>query len=54
MDLLCLCVGVGLHDAGEAGTVHFKEVIGPWHSGLKWLCLCVNLTWQAGAVHIEG
>ena len=53
MDVLCLCVGVGLHDAGEAERVHFKEVIGVWHSGLKWLCLCVNLTWQAGAVHIE-
>ena len=53
MDLLCLCVQVGLHDAGEAGTVHFKEVIGPRHRGLRLLCLCVNLIWQEGAVHIE-
>ena len=53
MDLLCLCVQVGPYGAREAGTVHFKEVIGVWHSGLKWLCLCVNLTWQAGAMHFE-
>ena len=53
MLLLCLCVQVGPHDAGEAETVHFKEVIGVWHSGLRLLCLCVNLIWQEGAVHIE-
>ena len=54
MDVLCLCVGVGLHDAGEAGTVHFEEAIGVWHSGLRLLCLCVNLIWQAGAMQFEG
>ena len=54
MLLLCLCVQVGPCEGREAETVHFKEVIDVWHRGLKLLCLCVNLIWQAGAMHFEG
>ena len=34
-DLLCLCVGGPSHEPREAESVHCKEVIGVWHSGLK-------------------
>ena len=54
MLLLCLRVQVGPCEAREAGTVHFKEVIGVWHSGLKLLCLCVNLICDAASMHFEG
>ena len=54
MLLVCLCVQVGPHEARDAETVHFKEVIGVWHWGLKLLCLCVNLTRDAESIHFEG
>ena len=54
MVLLCLCAEVGPHEARDAETVHFKEVIGVWHWGLKLLCLCVNLICDAASMHFEG
>ena len=54
MHLLCLCVEGPSHEPRDAETVHFKEVIGVWHSGLKLLCLCVNLTRDAESMHFEG
>ena len=38
----------------KCGNGVFKEGVGVYDWGLKVLCLCVNLTWDAEAMHFEG